>query len=148
MDDRSRLRILVNLPAGFFTTRALQPIFRRLSRMGTVRERSHDALKDLVFDLAWPDVLLMWTWPVLTERALKRAERLRFAGHINVCEPTARAELAAGVAVSEARHGWSPLVAEMALGLILSCRRRISDFHAAMRTGQEAWVRDFPLFAF
>ena len=86
----------------------------------------------------------MWSWPVLDEAVLDGAGKLEYAGHIDITQTGARAELARKIPVSCSRGGFSPAVAEMALGLILNAYRRISDYHAAMRTGTEKWVEAFP----
>ena len=145
MPQASKTRLLVNLRPGFFECPQLRGVFRRLAAAATVRKRSHDTAEQIERDLAWADAVILWSWPVLTEELLAKAPRLRFAGHINIGQAGARAELAHGLAVSEARRGWSPAVAELALTLILGGLRRTSDYHAAMRVGQEHWVSDFPL---
>lgn len=136
--------LLVNLPKGFFKVKVLKPVFARLEARAQVRKRSWDTLEDLAPDLAWADAVIMWGWPTLTEDVLKNCPRLRFAGHLDVNQPTARAEFARGLTVSLAKKAWSPAVAEMALTLILACLRKTSMYHAAMRTGKEKWVRRFP----
>ncbi|MGE5598828.1 MAG: NAD(P)-dependent oxidoreductase, partial [Bacteroidota bacterium] len=138
-------RLLINLPAGFFAAPQLAPVFARLASGVEVRQTSHDTQEQILADLAWAEAVIMWAWPNLTVDLLSQAPALRFAGFINATQTTVRACLARGIIVSEARRGWSQAVAEMALGLILSGLRRLSDYHAAMRTGDEKWVRDFPL---
>ena len=138
------MNILVNLPPGFFTHRALAPVFARLDALGDVRQTSHDAADGIAPDLAWAEAVLMWSWPAWTPEGLAGAPRLRFAGHLDITQGGARAALARGLPVSVSRGGFSPAVAEMALALILSLLRRVSDFHAQMRTGTEAWVGRFP----
>ena len=138
-------RLLINLPRGFFQAPQLAPIFSRLSRAAKVRQTSHDTREQLQEDLAWAEAVIMWAWPNLTDDLLAKAPALRFAGFINVTQTTVKSCLSRGIAVSEARHGWSQAVAEMALGLILSGLRKLSDYHSAMRAGNETWVQDFPL---
>lgn len=145
MASATKPRLLVNLPPGFFRCAQLKGVFARLGRLATVRKRSHNKLEEIAADLAWADAVIMWGWPTLTREMLAACPRLRFAGHINLNQAGARAELEHGLVVSEARHGWSPAVAEMALGLILCGLRKISDYHAAMRAGTEHWVSDFPV---
>lgn len=144
MPGPSKPRLLVNLPPGFFGTPQLKGVFARLGRLAALRKRSHGTAEEIAKDLAWADAVIMWSWPPLTRELLACCPRLRFAGHINLTQAGARAELEHGLAVSEARHGWSPAVAELALGLILCGLRKISDYHAAMRQGTEHWVGDFP----
>lgn len=86
----------------------------------------------------------MWSWPVLTDELVARAQRLKYVGYLNATQTAARALLKRGIAVSEARTGWSPAVAEMALTLMLTGLRRVSEYHAQMRAGTEAWVNVFP----
>ncbi len=136
-------KILVNLPPSFFPCAVLQPQFERLGSLGAVRTTSHDNLEPFLKDLASVEAAFMWSWPELSEESL-RATKLRFLGQINTTGLTARACLSRGVALSEARHCWSPAVAEMALGLILSGLRGIGDYHASMRSGTEKWVQVFP----
>ncbi|HPD16444.1 MAG TPA: NAD(P)-dependent oxidoreductase [Planctomycetota bacterium] len=145
MARRQKCRLLVNLPPGFFQCPQLKGVFARLRRLATLRQRSHNQAEEIARDLAWADAVIMWGWPTLTPELLARAPRLRFAGHLNLNQAGARAELEHGLAVSEARRGWSPAVAEMALALTLSGLRRLSDYHAAMRAGTEHWVSNFPL---
>ena len=111
---------------------------------GDVRRTSHNTAAEIHDDLAWADVVLMWGWPSYTPELLDAASRLRFAGHLDITQPSARLALARGLPVSVSRGGFSPAVAEMALGLILTLLRRTSDYHAQMRAGTEAWVNDFP----
>jgi len=145
MPRREKPRLLVNLPPGFYKCPQLKGAFARLGKLATLRKRSHNNADEIAKDLAWADAILMWSWPVLTPELLAKAPRLRFAGHININQEGARSELAHGLVVSEARRGWSPAVAEMALTLILGGLRRTSDYHAAMRQGTEHWVSNFPL---
>ncbi|MBM4036244.1 MAG: hypothetical protein FJ291_31295, partial [Planctomycetes bacterium] len=145
MAERTKCRLLVNLPSGVFRCPQLKGVFRRLGRLATLRKRSHDKPEEIAKDLVWADAVIMWAWPTLTREMLAACPRLRFAGHINLTQGIAKAELEHGLVVSEARHGWSPAVAELALGLILCGLRKISDYHAAMRAGTEHWVSDFPV---
>lgn len=138
------MRILVNLPVGFFTYPALEPVFARLRSLGEVRLTSHNTADEIRSDLSWAEAVIMWSWPVLTDDLLEAAPQLQFIGHLDVTQRGARVELAHHLPVSISRNGFSPAVAEMALGLILSTLRRISDYHNQMRLGQEAWVTNFP----
>lgn len=142
--QNGKRRLLVNLPKGFFTAPSLEPHFRRLSSFCDVRTRSHDTVAQFEPDLAWPEAIIMWAWPVLADRELTAARDLRFIGQINTTQRAARAALARGITLSEVRRCWSPAVAELALGLALSGLRRISAHHIAMRAGDEPWVKDFP----
>lgn len=144
MSDNDKLHILVNLPPTFFTHPMLKAHFKRLSGLGTVRKTSSNTLPEMVRDAVWADVILMWAWPAFTDEFLADKRRLRFLGAINTTQTTVKACFRKGVAVSEARHCWSPAVAEMALTLILAGLRKTSAYHAAFRTGAEAWVNDFP----
>lgn len=136
--------ILVNLPPGFFTCPQLTGAFGRLEALGEVRRRSCNTADEIRADLAWADVVLMWSWPKLDAALLDAAPRLRLATHLDLTQTAARAALARGLPVSVSRAGFSPAVAEMALTLILGALRRTSDYHAAMRSGSERWVAAFP----
>jgi len=137
-------KILVNLPPTFFQQPELQPVFDRLGALGEVRKRSHDKAETMAADVAWADVIMMWAWPFLDEALLEQAGPIEFIGHIDMSQKMAKAELGRGIPVSLSKGGWSPAVAEMALGLTMNCLRRISDYHAEMRVGSESWVRVFP----
>ncbi len=136
--------LLINLPPTFFTQPELNPYFDRLADIAELRKTSHNTQDELAPDLAWADAVLMWAWPDLDDGMLDKAPQLRFVGQINTTKATVKACLGRGIAVSEVRHAWSPAVAEMALTLILCGLRKVSDFHAQMRTGTEPWVNDFP----
>ncbi len=138
------MNLLVNLPAGFFATPELAPVFERLARSANVARSSHDDAKALSDAARDADLLLMWAWPLLDEPALADLRRLKWVGHLNATQAQVRAELARGLAVSEARRGWSPAVAELALTLVLCGLRKVSAHHAAMRAGSETWVANFP----
>ncbi len=144
MPQSDPFRILVNLPTGFFRTPQLEPVWQKLEEMGTLRKTSHDTPEQIREDLIWAQAVLMWAWPTLDEQLLSAAPDLKFAGHINLSQAMAKAELDHGLAVSELRHGWSPAVAEMALTLLLAGLRKTSAYHLAMRQGAEDWVEDIP----
>jgi phosphoglycerate dehydrogenase-like enzyme len=143
------MNILVNLPAGFFTAPDLAPAWERLQALGEVRQRSHNTAEEIKADLAWAEAVVMWSWPALEAPLLDAAGKLAYLGHIDVTQRAARAALERGIPLSCSKRGWSPAVAEMALTLMLNLLRRVSDYHAAMRQGREAWVRalpeDFPM---
>jgi phosphoglycerate dehydrogenase-like enzyme len=140
----SQPHILVNLPPGFFNCPALAAAWARLATLGEVRQRSWNTPEEIREDLAWAESILMWSWPRLDEALLAAAPKLRFSTHIDVTQAAARAALARGLPLSVSRSGFSPAVAEMALTLTLNVLRRVSDYHAAMRTGGEKWVAAFP----
>ncbi|MCY3023691.1 MAG: hypothetical protein NTW87_32320, partial [Planctomycetota bacterium] len=137
-------KLLINLPSGFFKAPILKPVFRRLSRIATLRKRSYNTAEEIAPDLRWADAVIMWSWPKLTDELLDQATRLRFSGQLDITQSAARVALRRGLPVSVARRGWSPAVAEMALALILAALRRTSTYHAAMWAGKESWVRKFP----
>ncbi len=139
-----KLRLLINLPPAFFACEQLKPVWRRLAKNAVVRRTSHNTPEEIAPDLAWAEAILMWSWPVLTDEQVARAPQLRFVGYINSTQTAARALFTRRVAVSEARTGWSPAVAEMALTLILTGLRKVSEYHAQMRAGTEPWVDAFP----
>lgn len=138
------LHILINLPAGFFSQPELNPVFDRLSQWGTLRKTSHNTLEEIRGDLQWAEVVIMWAWPVIDEETLEKCPQLRFIGFLDVGQAMARTLLKKGIPISNSRGGFSPAVAEMALGLTLSLLRKISDFHSQMRLGNEPWVARFP----
>ncbi|MGF1453672.1 MAG: NAD(P)-dependent oxidoreductase [Opitutales bacterium] len=138
------MNLLINLPPDFFTQPELQDRFADLKARFDVRLTSHNTPEEIEADLAWAEAVIMWSWPVLDEALLAKAGSLQYAGHIDIGQTGAAAELNAGIPVSVSRAGFSPAVAEMALGLILSSLRRISDYQAAMRNGSESWVEAFP----
>jgi phosphoglycerate dehydrogenase-like enzyme len=138
------MKILVNLPEGFFTHPDLTAIFARLRRLGDVRCTSHNSADEIAPDLAWAEAVIMWSWPAYTTELLDGAPNLRYSGHIDITQRGARVALERGLPVSVSRHGFSPAVAEMALALILATLRRVSDHHASMRAGTETWVARFP----
>jgi phosphoglycerate dehydrogenase-like enzyme len=137
--------LLINLPPGFFTTPAARTILDRASGLaGNVRMTSHNTPDEIRADLAWADLLLYWSWPVLDDALLGQAPRLRWVGQLDCAKTGAETCLRRGLPVSITRWCWSPAVSEMALTLTLTLLRRVGDYHAAMRTGSESWVRDFP----
>ncbi|MBI5833328.1 MAG: hypothetical protein HZB16_13605 [Armatimonadetes bacterium] len=140
----SRAKLLVNLPPGFHSVPQLQPVFERLADRFELRRTSHNAPDEIAADLAWADAVLMWSWPALDDDLLDRAPNLRMSAQLDVGGAAARVALRRGFPLSVARGGFSPAVAEFALGLILNGLRRISDFHAEMRLGTEPWVRSYP----
>jgi phosphoglycerate dehydrogenase-like enzyme len=140
----SKPSLLINLPPGFFAHPQLKPAFKRLASLGTLRKRSHNRPDEIARDLAWAELVLMWSWPRFTDELLAPCERLRFAAKLDITQSAAKVCLSRRLPVSVGRPAWSPAVAEMALTLILSTLRRTSDYHAQMRQGREAWVKSFP----
>ena len=138
------MNTLVNLPAGFFTHPYLAPAWARLQKQSAVRFTSHDDAAAFASELHDIEAVLMWSWPAWTPQLLAAAPRLGFAGHIDITQSGAKEILQRDVAVSISRHGFSPAVAEMALALLLNLLRGVSDYHAQMRSGKEAWVEQFP----
>lgn len=137
-------RVLVNLPAGFFKTPATEPAWRRLEAFAEVRQTSFNTADEIEPDLQWADAVLMWSWPVLTNELLDRCPNLKMAAQLDISQRGAQVALQRSLPVSVGRSAFSPAVAEMALGLILSGLRRISEYHRAMREGTEVWVGSFP----
>ncbi len=135
----NNFHLLVNLPPAFLTLEALNPMWDELEQIYCVRKTSHNTPEEIAEDLIWADAVFMWAWPHLSVDLLKQCPRLRFAGHINTTRASAEEELAHGLAVSDVRHAWSPAVAELALALILSGLRKLSDAHEEMRNGTEIW---------
>jgi D-3-phosphoglycerate dehydrogenase / 2-oxoglutarate reductase len=144
MQKSDKIKLLVNFPPSFFSHPLLAAHFRRLKKIAQVRTSSHNAPEELQGDLSWADAVIMWSWPSITAKMFDKAGGLRYLGQINTTGTTARACLEKRVPQSEARHCWSPAVAEMALTLILAGLRKTSDYHLQMRTGKEKWVDVFP----
>lgn len=139
------MNILVALPdEGFLKHPVVAPSLARLANLGEVRSAWRNAEQDLPDHWGWAEAAICWWWPLLKESDIAAASRLRFLGRIDINLSGAKNSLERGIAVSCSRRGWSPAVAEMALGLILSTLRRISDHHARMRAGTEVWVQQFP----
>ena len=132
-----KINLLVNLPAGFYKTSALKPIFARLTRFANVRRRSWNTADEIRKDLAWADAVLMWSWPKLLPDLLDQAPRLKFAAQLDISQGAANVALERGLPISQGRSAWSPAVAEMALTLTLAALRKTSDYHAAMRAGND-----------
>lgn len=138
------MRLLVNLPPGFFSTPALADTIASLDQLGDVRRTACNTPDEIAPHLPWADAVLMWSWPMLTDELLDAAPSLRFSANLDIGQAGARILLRRGIPVSVARGAFSPAVAEMALGLILACLRRTSSHHAAMWAGAERWVESFP----
>jgi D-3-phosphoglycerate dehydrogenase len=138
------MKILINLPPSFFTHPQLSKQFEKLASMGEVRTASHNTPEEIIGDLKWADAVIMWSWPVITAPMLASCPQVKYIGQINTTQTTAKACLQSKIALSEARHAWSPAVAEMALTLTLAGLRKTSGYHIAMRNGTEQWVKDFP----
>lgn len=139
MSPSKKIKLLINLPEHLLSDPNYQIVFKRFARNAVVRTRSWNTAEEISRELVWPDAIIMWAWPTLTDELLAKAERLRFIGHINDVRPMAEAELRRGLAISEARRGYSPAVAEMALTLMLAGLRQTSRYHMAMRQATELW---------
>ena len=138
-------RLLINLPATFFTHPQLRAHFSCIEKLASeVRKTSHNTTAEIMDDLPWAEAVIMWAWPGFGIEELNSCPDLKFLGQINTTQKHVKACLAKGIAISEVRHCWSPAVAEMALTLILAGLRQTSSFHMQMRTGSESWVNDFP----
>jgi phosphoglycerate dehydrogenase-like enzyme len=138
------LRLLVNLPGGFFREPMLEPIWQQLREFCTLQQTSCNTADEIRPHLRDADAILMWSWPMLTKDLLDEAPALRFSANIDIQQRGARVLLARGIPVSVSRRGFSPAVAEMALLLMLSCLRRTPNHQAAMWSGSESWVENFP----
>jgi phosphoglycerate dehydrogenase-like enzyme len=137
--------LLINLPPGFFATPASRAILDRAAALaGATRMTSHNTPDEIRADLAWADLLLYWSWPVLDDALLDQAKKLRWVGQLDCAKPGAETCLRRQLPVSITRWCWSPAVAEMALTLTLTLLRRVGDYHHAMRSGNESWVKSFP----
>lgn len=141
----AKINLLVNLPPGFFASAAARPALTRAAAFANVRKRSWNTPDEIRADLGWADVLLMWSWPMLDDALLDASPRLRFSAQLDVSKKAGEIAIRRGFPVSVAKRCWSPAVAEMALSLTLSTLRKTSAYHAAMRVGKEAWVKDFPV---
>lgn len=145
MSEVKKPNLLVNFPSGFFKTPELEGAFKHLSEISNIRKTSHDTLEQIQDDASWADAIIMWAWPSFTDESLAKCPNLRYIGHLNGTQSSARACYRRGIKLSEVRHSWSPSVAELALGLILSGLRKISKYHIEMKQGTEKWVNDFPI---
>ncbi|QUI21023.1 hypothetical protein HZI73_01365 [Vallitalea pronyensis] len=143
--DNNKIKVLINLPEGFYRCEKLAPVFKRIEQRSIIRKTSHNTPEDIMEDLKWAEAVIMWSWPELSDDMIEECPHLRYVGQINSSKPTAKVLLKKEIALSEARHAWSPAVAEMALTLMLTGLRKVSDFHMAMRQGTEAWIEDFPM---
>jgi phosphoglycerate dehydrogenase-like enzyme len=141
---KKETRLLINLPSGFFVSSELKPIFDYLEQIATVRKTSHNTQEEIIGDLSWAEAVIMWAWPKFSEEMLEKCSDLKFVGHINGTQTSIKNCFKKGIAVSEARHAYSEIVAEMALGLILSGFRKISQYHMDMRNGTEKWINGSP----
>ena len=139
-----KINLLINLPAGFYKTPALKPIFARLTSIANIRRRSWNTADEIRKDLTWADAILMWSWPKLMPDLLDAAPNLKFSAQLDISQAAAKVALERGFPVSQGRSAWSPAVAEMALTLTLGVLRKTSDYHATMRSGKETWVGSFP----
>lgn len=137
MPPTEEFNILVNLGVGFYRSKFLNDMWERLQSLGTLRRISDP--RRFERELSRTNAWIGWGSPVPTPEMLEKAPGLRWSGHLNLTIEGALALLEHGVAVSEARHCWSPAVAEMTLALILAGLRKTSDYHAAMRNGKEVW---------
>ncbi len=142
--SEEKISLLVNLPEGFYRTRSLRPVLARLGSFARVRKRSHNTPEEIAKDLAWAEVVLMWSWPPLLDDLLDAAPKLRMIAQLDTSQGAARVAIRRGIPISTGRSAWSPAVAEMALTLILTVLRKAGDYHAAMRRGDEHWVGSFP----
>jgi len=137
--------LLINLPPTFFTHPQMDSHFKRIEKLASaIRKTSHNTTAEIMNDLPWAEAVIMWAWPGFGIDELKLCQDLKFLGQINSTQKHVKACLARGIAISEARHCWSPAVAEMALTLMLAGLRQTSAFHIKMRVGMESWVNDFP----
>jgi phosphoglycerate dehydrogenase-like enzyme len=138
-------RLLINLPPTFFTHPQLAAYFKRIEKIASaIRKTSHNTTAEIMNDLPWAEAVIMWAWPAFGMDELNLCPDIEFLGQINTTQKHVKACLARGIAISEARHCWSPAVAEMALALMLAGLRQTSAFHMQMRAGIESWVSDFP----
>lgn len=140
----SKINILVNLLPDFFKQTELKAVFNHLEDIGEVRYTSHNTPEEIADDLCWADAVIMWSWPTLDEALLEKASKLKYRGHLDMCQVDAKIALSRNMSVSLSKGCWSPAVSEMALTLMLNLLRKVSDYHAAMRKAEESWVEAFP----
>lgn len=138
------MNVLVNLSPGFFSSPALAPAWAELESFASVRRSSCNELSELEPLLENMDAILMWSWPQWTAQVLEARPQLRMFAHIDLQQETARLLFRCGREVSIGRRGFSPAVAEMALGLILAALRKTPWHFERMRRGEEKWVRTYP----
>jgi hypothetical protein len=87
--------LLINLPPGFYTTPAVQPLLRRARRLGTLRLRSHNTPDEIRADLAWAELVVRWSWPPLLADLLDGAPGLRMSAQLDITQAAARVAIAA-----------------------------------------------------
>ena len=138
------MNVLVNLSPGFFSSPALAPSWAELESFAAVRRSSCDEMSELEPLLEDMDAVLMWSWPQWTAQVLEARPQLRMFAHIDLQQETARLLFKHEREVSIGRRGFSPAVAEMALGLILAALRKTPWHFERMRRGEEKWVRQYP----
>lgn len=138
------MKLLINLPPGFFNHPSLQSIFQKIETLGEIKRLSANTPAEIQESLSWADAVLMWSWPVLTDDLLAKAPNLKFSANLDISQKGAGVLLKRGIPVSLAKRAFSPAVAEMALTLTLATLRRTSTFHAQMWKGEEPWVGAFP----
>ena len=138
-------KILLALPdKEFFDQPELQPLYQRLESIGEVRRTWRDGEQDIPEHWDWADASISWWWPFMTDPVLDAAQNMKFMGRIDISQGDAKSVLANNKVLSCSKRGWAPAVAEMALTLILTTLRKVSDFHAQMRNGDEPWISVFP----
>ena len=140
----SKVRLLINLPSGFFRHPELTNVFERLSAFAEVRTGSCNSADEIMPNLKWAEAVIMWSWPKITAEMLDVCPDLKFFGNLDISQSGAKILLNRKLPVSLGRRGFSPAVAEMALTLILASLRRTSNYHSNMWSGSESWVKDFP----
>lgn len=136
-------KLLINLPEGFFSHPMLSTFFASLEEKAEVRKTSYNTPEEIEEDLKWANSIIMWSWPVLSDELLDKAN-ITFSGNLDISQKGGEIMTRRGIPVSLARGGFSPAVAEMGVTLMLACLRRTSNYHALMWKGEEEWVKTFP----
>ncbi len=138
------MNVLVNLADGFFDSPALASCWDELNSFAQVRRCACDELSELEPHLSGTDAILLWSWPRLTAQVLEAYPGLKMFAHIDLHQDMARLLFEHGREISIGRRGFSPAVAEMALGLMLSCLRKTPWHHEKMWRAEESWVQRYP----
>ena len=93
-----KVKLLLNLPPGFFRMGSMKEVFSRFEKMACeVRRSSHNTAQDIAEDVKWAEAIIMWGWPDLDDKMLSANPNLKFVGHINDSRTMAEAELRHGV---------------------------------------------------
>lgn len=135
--------ILVTIPEGELRESFFPPRLRkRLEALGEVDWNDGEELSEasLCERIAGVDACVTgWGSPQVTEEVVERADSLSLVAHTGGSVATIASEAVydADIAVVSANDPMAEFVAEHVVGAMLSARRRIHTFDAAMKAGEE-----------